>query len=100
MIGINSTATEHKGQMTERTEIMLELVMDIKNNRKSKNASDGKTLESYLSQGTQRWLKESKVEEVQLKNLTWERLLDPQKKVCDKICSNTFFSKQLYDDEM
>ena len=67
--------------MSQRAEIMLELVVDIKNNRKSKGVSNSSPMEAYLSQATLRWLKESKVEDSQLKNLTWKQLLEPNKKV-------------------
>lgn len=80
-MSIHATAAEHKGKMSQRTEILLELVVDIKNNRKSKSAANHRPMEAYQSQGTQRWLRESKVEDFQLRNLAWKQLLDPQKKV-------------------
>ena len=81
VVAVHATAAERKGEMSQRAEIMLELVVDVKNNRKSKSSALANTLESYLSQGSLRWLKESRVADTQLKNLTWERLIDPQKKV-------------------
>ena len=87
VIEVHKTAAERKDSMSQRAQIMLELVVDIKNNRKAKSSTSENTLESFLSQGSLRWLKESKVEDVQLRGVTWERLLDPNKKVSLITCS-------------
>ena len=84
VIEVHKTAAERKDTMSQRAQIMLELVVDIKNNRKAKSSTSENTLESFLSQGSLRWLKESKVEDVQLRGVTWERLLDPNKKASFK----------------
>lgn len=85
---MHSRAAEAQGTMSERTQVMLELVLDIKNNRKLKGSAQVAALESLLSQGSLRFLRESKVPEIQLHGLTWEKLMQPQKKVtCPFFCA-------------
>lgn len=81
MLGVHSRAAECKDSMTPRTQVMLELIVDIKNNRLPKGAARVAAMEMFLSQGAQRWLKESKVSEVQLRSVTWDKLLSSSKKV-------------------
>jgi hypothetical protein len=82
VVGVHARAAEKKGSMSQRTEVMLELVLEIKNNRKSKGGSvTAAGLEVLLSQGSQKWLKDSQVAEVQLRAVTWGKLLQPDKKV-------------------
>jgi len=82
-VGVHARAAEREGSMSQRTEVMLELVLDIKNNRRPKGAGAGAGgLEGLLSQGSQKWLKDSQVGEVQLRAVTWSKLLQPDKKVC------------------
>lgn len=86
VLGVHARAAECKESLSPRTEVMLELILDIKNNRQPKGGK-GAALESFLSQGAQRWLKESKVPDVQLRAVTWETLLAPNKKVQPAVCS-------------
>ncbi len=65
--------------MTERAEILLGLVLDIKNNRKRPGAA---TTRELLPTGIFKWLRESGAEAVQLRSVTWAKLLAPNKKVC------------------
>lgn len=73
--------------MSQRTEIMLELVLDIKNNRKPKGSDAIAALEALLSQGSLKFLRESKVPDVQLRSVTWDKLLQPDKKVLKPSCA-------------
>ena len=79
-MGVHAHAAEVREGMKQRTAVMLELVLDIKNNRRPKGGATAAALESLLSVGAQRWLRESRVAEVQLRGLTWEKLLLPNKK--------------------
>ena len=81
MVGVHSRAAECRQGMSQRTEVMLELILDIKNNRQPKGGSKGAALEMFMGQGAQCWLKESKVADIQLRAVTWEKLLSPDKKV-------------------
>ncbi|KIY94918.1 putative Nucleolar MIF4G domain-containing protein 1 [Monoraphidium neglectum] len=82
--------------LTKRAEMMLELVMDIKNNR-SGVAAPGKAPKSasaagaggggrkggaaaVLAPGQIKWLKGSGVDDVKLVNLSWAKLVAPDKK--------------------
>lgn len=67
-----------EGKMSPRADIMLSLVLDIKNNRRRDRASGPAAV---LSSGVISWLKQCHVGQVQLKGLTWEKLLSPNKKV-------------------
>lgn len=67
--------------MTQRAETMLELVLDIKNNRRTKGSTPASALDSLLGQGSLRWLRESHVVDVQLRAVSWQKLLQPDKKV-------------------
>lgn len=69
---------------------MLELVLDIKNNRRRKSKSDQGTGypgdESLLEEGTltpgvKAWLRGADVAAVQLQGVSWEALIDSTKKV-------------------
>ena len=79
-MGVHARAAEAKESMTQRTAVMLELVLDVKNNRRPKAGATVAALEALLSVGAQRWLRESRVAEVQLRGVTWEKLLLPNKK--------------------
>jgi hypothetical protein len=63
---------------------MLDLVVDVKNNRKqgaeSVGSHGGRRAASVLSPGVLKWLRQSGVEEVQLRNLSWEKLVDKSRK--------------------
>lgn len=67
-----------EGQMSKRADIMLSLVLDIKNNKRRDKASGPAAV---LSPGVVAWLKQCHVGHVQLKGLTWQKLLSPKKKV-------------------
>lgn len=86
VLGVHAKAAECKDSMSPRTEVMLELILDIKNNRQPKGGK-GAALDAFLSQGAQRWLKESKVPDIQLRGVTWQRLLAPNKRVLDILFS-------------
>ena len=57
---------------------MLDLVVDVKNNTKAGGGGGGggRRAAAVLSPGVLRWLRGSGVEEVQIRNLGWEKLLD------------------------
>lgn len=67
-----------EGRMSPRADIMLSLVLDIKNNKRRDRAGGPAAV---LSPGVVAWLKQCRVGQVQLKGLTWEKLLSPKKKV-------------------
>ncbi len=66
------------GGMSPRAEIMLSLVLDIKNNKRRDKASGPAAV---LSPAVVTWLKQCHVGHVQLKGLTWNKLLTSSKKV-------------------
>ena len=66
-----------QGGMSPRSEIMLSLVLDIKNNKRRDRAAGPAAV---LSPGVVTWLKQCHVGHVQLKGLTWQKLLSPHKK--------------------
>jgi nucleolar MIF4G domain-containing protein 1 len=80
--------------MSKRAEIMLELVMDIKNNRLREGkaskaaaaaaAAAGKKgrggAAAVLQPGLLRWLKQLGVDDVTLSNISWAKLVQPNKK--------------------
>lgn len=66
------------GRLTKRAELMLELVVDIKNNRKREGKKGGAA--AVLSPTALKWLKQCRVEELQMAGLTWGKLLAPGKR--------------------
>lgn len=82
------------GGMSKRAEIMLELVMDIKNNRMREGkaskaaaaaaAAAGKKgrggAAAVLQPGLLKWLKQLGVDDVTLNNISWAKLVQPNKK--------------------
>ena len=63
-------------------QVLLGLVLDIKNNRQRSQGTGGPlTISSVLSAGVLKWLRGCGAEEVQLRHLTWRRVLQPNKKV-------------------
>ncbi|CAG9459980.1 unnamed protein product [Pedinophyceae sp. YPF-701] len=83
VVGVHKRAAEVGGGqgLSKRTELMLELVCEIKNNRRSAKASTpagarqgGRT--AVLSAAQLRWLRQLGVEAVQLRSVTWAKLLD------------------------
>ena len=83
-----SAAASASGTMTQRTQLMLDLVIDIKNNRKRSKA-DAKaafnepavTAEGALGPAAKAWLRSADVASVQLQGVSWETLIDANKKV-------------------
>lgn len=67
-----------EGKLSPRASIMLGLVLDIKNNKR-KDKANGPA--AVLSPTVVKWLKQSHVGQVQLKGLTWQKLLTKDKKV-------------------
>ena len=67
-----------EGLLSPRASIMLGLVLDIKNNKRKDRATGPAAV---LSPGVISWLKQSHVGHVQLKGLTWQKLLTRDKKV-------------------
>jgi hypothetical protein len=61
-------------------QVLLSLVLDIKNN-KQRSKSNAVSIASVLSGGSLKWLKGCGIEEVQLRNLPWAKVLQPRKKV-------------------
>ena len=72
-----------EGDMSQRAEIMLSLVLDIKNNKRRDKASGPAAV---LSPAVVTWLKQCHVGHVQLKGLTWNKLLTSSKKVRHDVC--------------
>ena len=57
-------------------------MLDIKNNRQRSQGTGGPlTISSVLSAGVLKWLRSCGAEEVQLRNLTWQTVLQQNKKV-------------------
>ncbi|EIE19666.1 MIF4G-domain-containing protein [Coccomyxa subellipsoidea C-169] len=68
-----------EGKLSSRAEVLLSLVLDIKNN-KQRSKSSAVSVSSVLSAGVLKWLKSSGMEEVQLRTLSWAKVLQPKKK--------------------
>ncbi len=70
------------GGMSKRAELMLELVVDIKNNRR-RSAAEGSAARppASLPSATLKWLRQQGVEQVAMpRSLTWVKLLQTSKK--------------------
>lgn len=64
------------GRLTKRAELMLELVCDIKNNKRKDGAAGGRT--ASIPAPILKWLKQQcRVEEACLRSLTWAKVLLP-----------------------
>ena len=61
-------------------QVMLSLVVDIKNNKKRSGRDSGPP--AVLPPPVHAWLKSSGTADVCLRNITWPKLLRPNKKVC------------------
>lgn len=71
-------------------QVLLGLVLDIKNNRQRSQGTGGPlTISSVLSAGVLKWLRGCGIDEVQLRNLTWQMVLQPNKKVHFKCSSSS-----------
>lgn len=67
-------------------QVLLGLVLDIKNNRQRSQGTGGPlTISSVLSAGVLKWLKGCGTDEVQLRNLPWELVLRENKKVLPQL---------------
>lgn len=65
-----------------KLQVLLGLVLDIKNNRQRSQGTGGPlTITAVLSAGVLKWLRTSGIDEVQLRNLSWQQVLQPTKKV-------------------
>ena len=63
-------------------QVLLGLVLDIKNNRQRSQGTGGPlTISSVLSAGVLKWLKGCETNEVQLRNLSWQLVLQSNKTV-------------------
>lgn len=71
-----AAAASAAGTMTTRAEVMLSLLMDIKNNR----LRGGGSSNVVLTGGTTQWLKAVNASAVALHGLSWQKLLAPNKK--------------------
>ncbi|CAD7703288.1 unnamed protein product [Ostreobium quekettii] len=78
VLGVHARAAQvsQEGQLTKRAELMLDMVVDIKNNRR-KGSGQGT---AGVSPEVMRWLTQSGVEGIHLGTLSWDKLLDPDKK--------------------
>ena len=75
------------GGLSKRASLMLDLIVDIKNNRPSAAGAKAKGTEgrrggalAVLSPGVAKWVKGCGVDDICLRNLTWAKLLAPDKK--------------------
>lgn len=74
--------------MSKRADILLSLVLDIKNNKRHDKAGGS----SRQSLAVHKWLQKASVGGVQLKTLPWQKLLASNKKVSILLrCSCTSF---------
>eukprot|EP00897_Mesotaenium_endlicherianum_P004873 jgi/Mesen1/4413/ME000225S03400 len=64
------------GTAVDGRQFMLDMICDIKNNRKRSAASEEPASFTRLK----KWLSKLRVEDVQLRAVTWQRLLEPGKK--------------------
>jgi hypothetical protein len=65
-----------------RLQVLLGLVLDIKNNRqRSQGTGSPLTIAAVLSAGVLKWLRGTGIDEVQLRNISWQRVLQAGKKV-------------------
>ena len=64
------------GQLGRRAELMLDLVVDIKNNRKR----GGDESISELSRVVMKWLTKCGIKQIHLGSLTWDDLIQRDKK--------------------
>lgn len=69
------------GTLSMQGELMLDLVLDIKNNKKK--AKDQMATFKYLSDGTGKWLQEAGVSQIKMGELSWQKLLQTDKKGAD-----------------
>ena len=65
--------------MSQRARLMLELVLDVKNNRRRTAAAAA--AEGALGPAAKAWLRGADLGAVQLQGISWELLTDPGKKV-------------------
>jgi nucleolar MIF4G domain-containing protein 1 len=89
VISIHSRAAEvgGMGSLSRRAQIMLQLVVDIKNNRKrpqnssnSSNNGGSTAATTVLSPMVMKWLKSGGVDDVSIAGLKWSRVLEKDKR--------------------
>ena len=73
-----AAAARAGGGMTSRAEVMLGLVLDIKNNKRHRRVSGQ---QHVLAPDAHKWLKGAGLAAVQVPPLTWHRLLEGGEKV-------------------
>ena len=66
--------------MSQRAQLMLDLVLDIKNNRR-RGKGEAVAAEGTLGPAAKAWLRAANVGAVQLQGITWAVLTQPDKKV-------------------
>lgn len=78
LVAVHARAAEaaKAGAMSARAEVMLSLLLDIKNNRQRGGGAGAVT----LTAGTQKWLKSVGAPTVALHSMSWDKLLAPDKK--------------------
>lgn len=69
--------SELSGILSKKAELMLDLVIDIKNNRLAKKGSRESFI--HLSHTVGKWLQKIDVSKIALMDLNWKKLLDSQK---------------------
>jgi nucleolar MIF4G domain-containing protein 1 len=88
VISIHSRAAEVGGigSLSRRAQIMLQLVVDIKNNRKrhqnntNNDGSGGTAATAVLSPMVLKWLKSGRVDDVSIAGLKWSRVVEKDKR--------------------
>lgn len=78
---VHAQAARADESMSTRTRLMLDLVLDIKNNRRRKGDEPAAAAEGTLGPAARAWLRSADVQAVQLQGLSWQRLAQPGKKV-------------------
>ena len=74
MLAVHARAAElgSQGALSQRARLMLDLVVDIKNNRKRGDGAGGRT--ASLPPPVAKLLRDSNVEAVSLQQLSWEKV--------------------------
>ena len=80
MSGYKVIGSKALSEIFTTPQVMLSLVVDIKNNKRRSGRDAGPP--AVLPLPLLAWLKTAAVADVCLRNLTWSKLLRPNKKVC------------------
>ena len=89
-----AAAAHTAGEMSKRGQLLLDLIMDIKNNKRPRGGDAASAAAAaggggggrkggaaaVLQPGVLKWLRGLGVDEVQLVNLSWAKLVAPEKK--------------------